>query len=232
LTAQTRPRSVELLETKPENMATLYDYHRSSACFRVRIALELKGLAYDKAPVHLVRDGGEQHAAEFRALNPAGLVPVWSDERGVFSQSLAIIEYLEETCPDPPLLPTEPAARAWVRGFALGVACDIHPLNNLRVLQYLSAELGASDEAKNAWYQHWVALGLAAVEEGLAPFDGRLSLGARPGYLEACLIPQLYNARRFNCDLAAYPRILALAARCEPLQAFQQAAPEAQPDAQ
>src|SRR5689334_1361457 len=113
-------------------MATLYDYHRSSACFRVRIALELKGLAYEKSLVHLVHDGGEQHSAEFRAINPAGLVPVWSDEHGVFSQSLAIIEYLEETHPQPPLLPPEPAARAWVRSLALGVACDIHPLNNLR----------------------------------------------------------------------------------------------------
>jgi maleylacetoacetate isomerase len=187
-------------------MLKLYGYWRSSAAYRVRIALNLKGLAYQLVDEE---NGGVRIA-----------------------QSLAILEYLEEIFPVPTLLPADPAERALVRALALHIACDVHPLNNLRVLQYLSTELGASDEAKNAWYRHWVALGLTAVEEGLAPFDGRLSLGERPGYLEACLIPQLYNARRFNCDLAAYPRILALAARCEPLQALQQAAPEVQPDAQ
>jgi maleylpyruvate isomerase len=228
LTAQTRPRSVELLETKPENMATLYDYHRSSACFRVRIALELKGLAYDKAPVHLVRDGGEQHAAEFRALNPAGLVPVWSDERGVFSQSLAIIEYLEETCPDPPLLPTEPAARAWVRGFALGVACDIHPLNNLRVLKYLQGQLGIADAAREAWYRHWVESGLAALEAQLehSPAPGAFCFGERPGLADCCLVPQVTNALRFQCRLDHMPRVTAIYAHCMALPEFTRAAPQ------
>ncbi|QMV65425.1 maleylacetoacetate isomerase [Pseudomonas berkeleyensis] len=216
-------------------MLKLYGYWRSSAAYRVRIALNLKGLAYEQVPVHLVKDGGQQHAAEYRALNPQGLLPLLVDEEGGgvrIAQSLAIIEYLEEIFPLPALLPADPAERAQVRALALHIACDVHPLNNLRVLQYLSSELGVDDKAKNAWYRHWVELGLAAVEEGLVAFDGRLSLGSRPGYLEACLIPQLYNARRFACDLAAYPRILDLAARCESLEAFSLAAPEAQPDAQ
>jgi maleylacetoacetate isomerase len=216
-------------------MLTLYSYWRSSAAYRVRIALNLKRLAYQQVPVHLVRDGGQQHAPAYQALNPQQLVPLLVDEGngGVrIAQSLAILEYLEEVYPVPALLPADPVLRAQVRALALHIACEVHPLNNLRVLQYLSAELGASDQAKDAWYRHWVATGLVAVEQGLAVFDGRLSLGERPGYLEACLIPQLYNARRFNCDLDAYPRILAMAARCETLAAFKQAAPEVQPDAQ
>lgn len=216
-------------------MLTLYSYWRSSAAYRVRIALNLKGLPYRQIPVHLVKDGGQQHGAEYRELNPQELVPLLVDEEGGgarIAQSLAILEYLEEVFPVPALLPADPAQRAQVRALALHIACDIHPLNNLRVLQYLSAELGLTDEAKSDWYQHWVATGLAAVEQGLAALPGHLSLGQRPGYLEACLIPQVYNARRFNCDLRAYPRILAIAARCEPLAAFAQAAPEVQADAQ
>lgn len=216
-------------------MLTLYSYWRSSAAYRVRIALNLKGLAYQQVPVHLVKDGGQQHSADYLALNPQGLLPLLVDggNSGVrIAQSLAILEYLDEVFPVPALLPADPAQRAQVRALALHIACDIHPLNNLRVLQYLSGELGVSDEAKSAWYRHWVDTGLAAVEQGLAVFDGRLSLGERPGYLEACLIPQLYNARRFECDLNGYPRILAIAARCEALDAFKNAAPEVQPDAQ
>ncbi len=216
-------------------MLTLYSYWRSSAAYRVRIALNLKGLAYQQVPVHLVKDGGQQHSTDYLALNPQGLLPLLVDagNGGVrIAQSLAILEYLDEVFPVPALLPADPAQRAQVRALALHIACDIHPLNNLRVLQYLSGELGASDEAKNAWYRHWVDKGLAAVEQGLAVFGGRLSLGERPGYLEACLIPQLYNARRFDCDLSGYPRILAIAARCEALDAFKNAAPEVQPDAQ
>ncbi|CAD5109327.1 maleylacetoacetate isomerase [Zestomonas carbonaria] len=216
-------------------MLTLYSYWRSSAAYRVRIALNLKGLAYRQVPVHLVKDGGQQHASDYLALNPQGLVPLLVDEEGGgvhISQSLAILEYLDEVFPVPALLPVEPPQRALVRALALHIACDVHPLNNLRVLQYLSGELGVDDEAKNAWYLHWVRNGLAAVEQGLAVFGGRLSLGQRPGYLEACLIPQLYNARRFACDLSAYPRLLDMEARCQDLEAFQQAAPEVQPDAQ
>jgi len=213
-------------------MLTLYSYWRSTAAYRVRIALNLKGLAYRQLPVHLLKDGGQQHAAEYRALNPQELVPLLVDGETGIAQSLAILEYLEEVYPLPTLLPAEPAQRARVRALALHIACEIHPLNNLRVLQYLSNQLGVADQAKDAWYRHWVGLGLAAVEQGLAGFEGGLSLGQRPGYLEACLVPQLYNARRFNCALDAYPRILAMAARCESLEAFKQAAPEVQPDAQ
>jgi maleylacetoacetate isomerase len=212
-------------------MLKLYSYWRSTAAYRVRIALNLKGLTYRQVPVHLLEDGGQQHAVEYRALNPQQLVPLLVDGEVRIAQSLAILEYLEEAYPVPPLLPAEPAQRAQVRALALHIACEIHPLNNLRVLQYLANRLGVDEEAKTTWYRHWVESGLTAVEQGLAGFDGRLSLGQRPGYLEACLIPQLYNARRFNCALDAYPRILAMAARCESLEAFRQAAPEAQPDA-
>ncbi|SFO83541.1 maleylacetoacetate isomerase [Pseudomonas borbori] len=212
-------------------MLTLYSYWRSSAAYRVRIALNLKGLTYEQVPVHLVKNGGQQHAAEYQALNPQQLVPLLVDGEVRIAQSLAILEYLDEVYPVPALLPADPAQRAQVRALALHIACEIHPLNNLRVLQYLSDRLGVDEEAKNAWYRHWVDTGLTAVEQGLAGFEGRLSLGQRPGYLEACLLPQLYNARRFNCALDAYPRILAMAARCESLEAFRQAAPEVQPDA-
>lgn len=216
-------------------MLTLYGYWRSSAAYRVRIALNLKGQAYRQVPVHLVRDGGEQNGEAYQALNPQGLVPLLVDEENggaPIAQSLAIIEYLEEIFPVPAILPADPVERAQVRALALHLACDVHPLNNLRVLQYLGRELGVDDAAKNAWYRHWVAAGLAAVEQGVAAYGDTFSLGTRPGYLEACLIPQVYNARRFDCDLDAYPRILALTARCEALEAFRHAAPDAQPDAQ
>lgn len=215
-------------------MLKLYGYWRSSAAYRVRIALNLKGLAYRQVPVHLVKDGGQQHAAEYRAFNPQGLVPLLVDEvngGARIAQSLAILEYLEEVFPVPALLPDDPVRRAQVRALAMHIACDIHPLNNLRVLKYLSGELGVDDEAKNAWYRHWVTEGLAAVEAGLDAFGDELSLGQRPGYLEACLVPQVYNARRFDCPMDAYPRILARVARCEALEAFAHAAPEVQPDA-
>ncbi|MEE9099998.1 maleylacetoacetate isomerase [Pseudomonas nitroreducens] len=213
-------------------MLTLYSYWRSSAAYRVRIALGLKGLAYRQVPVHLVKDGGQQHAADYRALNPQELVPLLVDGETRIAQSLAILEYLEETHPQPSLLPRDALQRAQVRALSLHIACDIHPLNNLRVLQYLSGPLGVADEAKSVWIRHWVETGLRAVEAGLDVLPGPLSLGERPGYFEACLIPQLYNARRFDCDLSGCPRVLAIAARCETLEAFQQAAPEVQPDAQ
>ena len=213
-------------------MLTLYSYWRSSAAYRVRIALGLKGLAYRQVPVHLVKDGGQQHAADYKALNPQELVPLLVDGEARIAQSLAILEYLEETHPQPSLLPRDALQRAQVRALSLHIACDIHPLNNLRVLQYLSGPLGGADEAKNAWIRHWVETGLRAVEAGLDVLPGPLSLGERPGYFEACLIPQLYNARRFDCDLSGCPRLLAIAARCETHEAFQQAAPEVQPDAQ
>lgn len=212
-------------------MLTLYDYWRSSAAYRVRIALNLKGLAYQSVLVHLLKDGGEQHGADYLAINPQGLLPLLVDGDTRIAQSLAILEYLEERYPQPALLPRDHGLRAQIRGLALHIACDIHPLNNLRVLQYLSTELGVEAAAKDAWYRHWVETGLAAVEQGLARLPASLSLGERPGYLEACLIPQVYNARRFNCDLHAYPRILAVVERCNSLEAFANAAPEVQPDA-
>jgi maleylacetoacetate isomerase len=210
---------------------TLYGYWRSSAAYRVRIALNLKGLAYRQVPVHLLKDGGQQQAPEYLARNPQGLVPLLQDGPVSIAQSLAILEYLEETHPHPALLPADAARRAHIRGLALHIACDIHPLNNLRVLQYLVAELGVSEEGQDLWYRHWVELGLAALEQGLPRFAGGLSLGQRPGYLEACVIPQLYNARRFNCALHGYPRLLAMEARCAALGEFQRAAPEQQADA-
>ncbi|WP_313086770.1 maleylacetoacetate isomerase [Pseudomonas sp.] len=210
----------------------LYGYWRSSAAYRVRIALNLKGLAFENLPVHLVKDGGQQHSADYKALNPQELVPLLVDGDERISQSLAILEYLEEVFPLPALLPDDPADRARVRALAMHIACDLHPLNNLRVLQYLSGPLGIADAAKQQWVQHWIHTGLTSVEQGLAAFDGKLSLGKRPGYLEACLVPQVYNARRFACDLSVYPRILQMTEQCASLDAFIQAAPEVQPDAQ
>ncbi len=212
-------------------MYELYGYWRSSASYRVRIALNLKGLDYTQHTVHLVRDGGEQHQSSFRARNPHGLVPVLSDGQRDFTQSLAILEYLEERHPDPALLPRAPEDRAWVRSVAQTVACEIHPLNNLRVLGYLVNQLGATENAKVAWYRHWVEQGLAVVETHLAAMPGEYSLGDRPGYLEACLVPQMYNARRFECDLSGCPQAVALDARCLEMEAFRRAAPENQPDA-
>jgi maleylacetoacetate isomerase len=210
----------------------LYGYWRSSAAYRVRIALNLKGLAFENLPVHLVKDGGQQRSADYKALNPQELVPLLVDGNERISQSLAILEYLDEVFPLPPLLPDDPADRARVRSLAMHIACDLHPLNNLRVLQYLSGTLSVDDQAKQQWIGHWISKGLSAVEQGLAAFDGKLSLGKRPGYLEACLIPQVYNARRFACDLSVYPRILQMTEQCESLEAFAKAAPEVQPDAQ
>ncbi|HEY6725882.1 MAG TPA: maleylacetoacetate isomerase [Polyangiaceae bacterium] len=210
----------------------LHSYFRSSASFRVRIALGLKGLTYDTLAVHLRRNGGEQFTPEFRALNPQALVPVLDTGEHRLTQSLAIIEYLDESFPDPPLLPQSPVERARVRALALGVACEIHPLNNLRVLDYLDRELGVSSQAKTTWYHHWVALGLEALETQLAdnPRTGRFCHGDRPSLADCCLVPQLYNARRFDCDLSAYPTLLSIELNCNALPAFRDAAPERQPD--
>ena len=212
-------------------MLTLYSYWRSSASYRVRIALNLKSLPYEHRAVHLVRDGGEQHSAQFLAMNPHALVPVLDRDGRCLTQSLAIMEFLEEIYPERPLLPRDPYDRAWVRAVAQAVACDIHPLNNLRVLKYLTEDLGVADEARLGWYRHWIALGFAGLETQLGALPGDFSLGDEPGLLEACLVPQVYNARRFDCDLDAYPRLTALDARCQVLEAFRAAAPERQPDA-
>ncbi|MBS0507550.1 MAG: maleylacetoacetate isomerase [Proteobacteria bacterium] len=214
----------------------LYSYFRSSAAYRVRIALALKGLAYETIPVHLVKDGGQQHGNAYRSANPQGLVPALQPAEGgpVLAQSLAIMEYLDEIHPAPALLPADALGRARVRALAQMVACEIHPLNNLRVLQYLTQELGVSGTQKDAWYAHWVALGLQAMEETLVRSSdtGRFCHGDTPSLADCCLVPQVFNARRFNCAMEAYPTITRIVAACEALPAFQQAAPGVQPDAQ
>lgn len=212
----------------------LYTYFRSSAAYRVRIALNLKGLDYEAVPVHLLRDGGQQNQAAYRAKNPLGIVPSLETDAGLLTQSLAIIEWLDETYPNIALLPADADARARVRAIAQTIACDIHPLNNLRVLGYLSQHLSLSQEQKNAWYRHWVNEGLAAIEKLLDrdPRTGTFCHGETPGMADCCLIPQVFNARRFNCPLNGLPNILRIVAACESLDAFQSASPARQDDAE
>ncbi|MGE6380160.1 maleylacetoacetate isomerase [Shewanella baltica] len=213
----------------------LYGYWRSSAAYRVRIALNLKGISAEQLSVHLVRDGGEQHKAAYSALNPLELVPtlVMDDEldADALSQSLAIIEYLDEIHPQSPLLPASALERAHVRAMALTVACEIHPLNNLRVLQYLTQTLGVDEAAKNTWYHHWVASGFAALETLLVRHSGRYCFGDIVTLADLCLVPQVYNAQRFNVDLTPYPNIMRVWTECNQLEAFADAAPERQADA-
>lgn len=213
----------------------LYGYWRSSAAYRVRIALNLKGISAEQLSVHLVRDGGEQHKAAYRALNPLELVPTLTldDEldADALSQSLAIIEYLDEIHPQSPLLPASALERAHVRAMALTVACEIHPLNNLRVLQYLTQTLGVDEAAKNTWYHHWVASGFAALETLLKRHSGRYCFGDTVTLADLCLVPQVYNAMRFNVDLTPYPNIMRVWTECNQLEAFADAAPERQADA-
>ena len=211
----------------------LYNYFRSSASFRVRIALNLKGLAYDYVPVHLAK--GEQKQPEFAALTAEGLVPLLElDDGQRLTQSMAIIEYLDETHPQPALLPADAAGRARVRALSQIVACEIHPLNNLRVLRYLTHEMGLSSQQKDAWYAHWIALGLGALEEMLATSSatGQFCHGDSPSLADCCLVPQVFNARRFGCPTQGYPTIERIVATCEQLPAFAQAAPGQQPDAE
>ena len=214
-------------------MLRLYTYFRSSAAYRVRIALALKGLAYDSVPVHLLREGGEQHQSAYRAVNPAGLVPALQDDGATLTQSLAILEYLEERHPQPPLLPLAALDRARVRALALAVACDIHPLNNLRVLNYLTGPLEASDAQRTAWIHHWMALGLEAIEQQLAhsPQTGVFCHGDNPTLADCCLVPQVFNAQRFQVDMAPYPTVRRIAAHCDSLAPFQAAHPAQQADA-
>ena len=209
----------------------LYNYFRSSASFRVRIALHLKGLAFDYVPVHLAK--GEQKKPEFGAITSEGLVPVLElDDGRRLTQSMAIIEYLDETHPQPALLPADALGRARVRALAQIVACEIHPLNNLRVLKYLVHDLQVSDEAKNGWYKHWVRLGLLAYEAQLAEHAGTYSHGDQPSLADCCLVPQIFNAQRFDCDLSGLPRTMAVFDACMQLDAFQKAQPSACPDAE
>ncbi len=215
-------------------MLKLYSYYRSSASFRVRIALNLKGLPYEYVPVHLVRSGGEQLAEAYRAVNPDGLVPALADGDMLLQQSLAMIEYLEETHPQPALLPAAAADRAYVRAVALQIACEIHPLNNLRVLKYLKGTLGVSEDAKQEWYRHWVTSGFATLEKRLAsdPRTGKLVFGDQPTLADLCLVPQVWNARRFEIPLDDYPTIARISEYAMSLEAFEKAAPAAQPDAE
>ncbi|OWQ63557.1 maleylacetoacetate isomerase [Stenotrophomonas maltophilia] len=221
------------MEIPVDDGIVLYTYWRSSAAYRVRIGLELKGLAWEARPVHLVRDGGEQHRAAYRVLNPQQQVPTLLHEGHVLTQSLAIVEYLDERFPQVPLLPADAAGRARVRALAQLVACDIHPINNLRVMQYLERSLQLPADARTQWTLHWIAEGFAAMEAMLANSRGTGTFchGDRPGLADLCLLPQLYNAHRFGLDLAPYPTLRRIEAACQALDAFDRARPENQPDA-
>lgn len=205
----------------------LYSYFRSSAAYRVRIALNIKGVPHDIEPVHLLRDGGQQLSESYRALNPTALVPTLQQGDWAVGQSMAILEYLEETYPKPPLLPVDPRGRARVRAIAGAIVSDIHPLNNLRVLRYLKSEMGVSEQAKNQWYAHWVEEGLASVEAMLSRSQetGRYCHGDQLTFADLCLIPQVVNARRFDCNLDGMPEIQRIYRTCVELDAFQKAAP-------
>ena len=212
----------------------LYSYFRSAAAYRVRIGLNLKGLDYQIRPVHLLKDGGQQHQPVYVQVNPVQLLPALDDDGLIITQSLAILEYLDERYPELPLLPKASADRAWARSMAQTVACDIHPLNNLRVLQYLTNDLHVQEDARNQWYRHWVSVGLEGLE-ALVLRHGKKGqafiFGDLPSIAEICLIPQMFNARRFDIDLTAFPRLLAIEEKCLELSAFQEAAPDRQPDA-
>lgn len=213
---------------------TLYTYFRSSAAYRVRIALGLKGLNYDKIPIHLVRDGGEHRKADYLAVNPQGLVPSLRHGDALLTQSTAICEYIDEVWPEPALLPRAPLQRAYVRSLMATIACEIHPINNLRVLDYLTGELGISEEDRLAWYRHWVEDGFAALEQLIDGhgYAGRYCCGDVPGLADAFLVPQIFNARRFKVDLRPYPHLVAIDSACAELPAVQDAHPDRQPDSE
>ena len=208
----------------------LYTYFRSSAAFRVRIALNVKGLRYESLFVHLAK--GEHRRPEYAKVNPQGLLPTLELDDGIrLNQSLAIIEYLEDKCPRPPLLPSDAVGKARVRGLAALVACEIHPLNNLRVLQHLKRSLGQSEEQVNAWYRHWIADGLAKLEAQLDP-NAKFAYGDAPTMADCCLVPQIFNAKRYDCNLAPYPTTMRVFEQCMGLEAFDGAQPAKQPDAE
>jgi maleylacetoacetate isomerase len=212
----------------------LYTYFRSSAAYRVRIALNLKGLSYQAVPVHLLKNGGEQHQDDYRRINPSGLLPAFQDDWITLTQSMAIIEYLEEAHPTVPLLPQDAPGRARVRELAQIIGCDIHPINNLRVLSYLVKQLGLSEQAKTDWYRHWVIEGFQSLEAHLArdPGAGPFCHGDRPTIADCYLVPQVFNAQRFDIDLKAFPNIARINALCTDLPAFKAAHPSRQPDAE
>jgi maleylpyruvate isomerase len=209
----------------------LYSFFRSSAAYRVRIALNLKGLSYETAAIHLTKGGGQQFSAEYRAVNPQMRVPALALDGGeVLTQSLAIIDYLDEVHPEPPFLPADPIARAKVRAIAHTIACDIHPLNNTGPLRYIKSKLGQEQAAIDAWYHHWILIGFEAVEALLRP--GPYAYGARVTLADICLVPQVANARRLKVPLDRFPKIVAVDAACLALAAFDKARPENQPDAE
>jgi maleylacetoacetate isomerase len=208
----------------------LYSFFRSSAAYRVRIALNVKGLPFETVPIHLTKDGGRQHSPEFHAVNPQERVPVLALPGDVLLQSLAIIEYLDEVHPDPPLLPADPIHRAKVRAVAQVIACDIHPLNNVGPLNYLRNVLKADKAAVEAWYQHWIVTGFSAVEALIRP--GPYAFGPQVTLADICLVPQVYNARRFKVSLDRFPGVAAVDAALRELPAFDVARPELQPDAE
>jgi maleylacetoacetate isomerase len=220
------------MSDKESGALILYGYWRSSSSYRVRIALNLKGLEYEQRTVHLVRDGGEQHQAAYRAINPLGLVPALLHRDRVLVQSLAICEYLEDLFPDPALMPRDAPGKARVRGLVQSIASEIQPLNNLGVTQYLKTEGRQSDEAINQWLSHWLARGFSALESWLeSDATGRFCHGDLTGLADCFLVPQVYNAERFDCDLTPYPNIRRITTLCRELPAFSSAAPEHQPDA-
>ncbi len=208
----------------------LFNYYRSSASYRVRIALALKGLAYDYRAVHLAKN--EQFNESYAAVSAARLVPLLRDGDHSLTQSLAIIEYLDETHPTPPLLPGTPAERARVRALAMDIACEIHPLNNLRVLRYLVRDLKVSEDDKNRWYRHWVETGLEVVERQLAAAPSTFCHGSTPTLADCCLVPQIFNARRFDCRLDHVPNVMRVFDACMALPAFEATRPEKCPDAE
>jgi maleylpyruvate isomerase len=212
----------------------LYTYFRSSAAYRVRIALNLKGLQYDAIPVHLLRGGGEQLQEQYRAINPSGLVPAFQDDYITLTQSMAILEYLEDAHPKMPIMPKDATERARVRELAQIIACDIHPVNNLRVLRYLKHDLGLSEEQKNEWYRHWLVSGLEVLEKHLArdPSAGPLCHGHKPTIADCFLVPQVFNAQRNGIDVSIYPNISRINALCAEIPAFVAAHPSNQPDAE
>jgi maleylacetoacetate isomerase/maleylpyruvate isomerase len=208
----------------------LFNYFRSSASYRVRIALALKGLDYDYRPVHLAKN--EQFNESYSAVSAARLVPLLRDGEHALTQSLAIIEYLEETHPTPALLPAAPAERARVRALAMDIACEIHPLNNLRVLRYLVRDLKVTEDDKNRWYRHWVETGLEVVERQLAARPSAFCHGDAPTLADCCLVPQIFNARRFDCRLEHVPNVMRVFEACMALPAFEATRPENCPDAE
>lgn len=210
---------------------TLYTYWRSSAAYRVRIALNLKGVAHERVPVNIAPGQDEQRGAAYLAVNPQGRVPALATPQGVAGQSMAILEWLDEVYPDPALLPRDPFERLKVRAFADTIACDIHPLNNLSVLSRLRTQFGADEAAINAWYQDWIIRGFAVLEPEVAALTTPFFGGQTPGLAEIALVPQMANARRFKVDLAPFPALVALDARASVMPAFAEAAPEVQPDA-